>query len=299
MSNVFNQTKERIANIKINKETDCIRTIVLNVSEYCNFKCEICPRSKNYPNQKVFMTNWIAMILRLRLEELDFDGMVSISGMGEPCYNPNIIQIVKILTTETKEYKPKYQVEILTNGMPEIDYKKISDLGVRILVSVHFIDKLEYLKYKFANIPVIFRNHDPYSSQSELKITNRAGYMNDNASISKYVNNCCNYPFYKMIIDYDGSYLLCPDDWKRVTKIKKYNIKSTSIEEYFCKVLLNTKKELAFNGRNNLYPCKYCDIEGTLMGDNTVKWFKSHHSSYIDYSRKSVKINIGLDKNEI
>ena len=39
MSEVFNETKNRIAKSKLGKETDCIRTIVLNISEYCNLKC--------------------------------------------------------------------------------------------------------------------------------------------------------------------------------------------------------------------------------------------------------------------
>lgn len=297
MSDVFNQTKNRISSIKINKETDCIRTIVLNISEYCNLKCSVCPRSKEYPNQKLFMNNWIALILRLRLEELDFDGVVSISGMGEPCFNPDLILILKTLTSITDSYSPKYKVEILTNGFPDIDYKEISDMGVRILVSIHDINNLNYLKFKFSDIPVVFRNHDPSSSKSELRIVNRAGYMNDDSwKEFKYINNCCNYPFYKMIIDYDGSYLLCPDDWKRVTRRERYNIKTLSIEEYFCKVILNTKKELAYKGRKNLYPCKYCDIEGTLMGENTVKWFKSHHSKFIDYKNKpKIKYNKSFD----
>lgn len=277
MSEVFNKTKNRIAKSKLEKETDCIRTIVLNISEYCNLKCKMCPRSKDYSNTKVYMNPYTALNVRLRLEKLDYSGVISISGMGEPCFNPDLMRILETLTASTTSYIPRYKIKLLTNGYPEVDYKTISNMGIKILLSVHDINKLDYFKHKFAGIPVVFRNHDPGSSDTELKVTNRAGYMNNNVVNYKYINNCCNYPFYKMIIDYDGSYLLCPEDWERTTRRDKNNIKNMSIEEYFCKEILPIKKELAKNGRENLYPCRYCDIEGTLMGGNTVDWFREHH----------------------
>lgn len=271
--NVFDQTKKRIDQINIHNEIDCIQTIVLNISEFCSLKCSMCPRSIGYPNRKSFMNPLTVLSIRNRLSEIDYKGVISISGMGEPCEHPKIMRILKILSLSNQYYNPKYKIKLLTNGIPDIDYKKIDKMGIKILLSVHNNDKLEYFYKKFKNIPVIFRDHDPQSLFNELKITNRAGYM-DSGEIQSC---CCNYPFYKMMIDIDGSYLLCPEDWDRETKKDEINIYHKSISDYFLNYLLPTKLELIKNGRSNLNPCNKCSMNGTLMGGNTVEYFKSKY----------------------
>ena len=88
---------------------------------------------------------------------------------------------------------------------------------------------------------------------------------------------CCNYPFYKMMIDIDGSYLLCSEDWKRVTKKSENNVHTKSIKEYFIDYLKDIKKELITNGRSNLTPCNKCSMNGLLMGGKMVEYFKSKY----------------------
>lgn len=271
-SNVFDQTKSRIDKADIQNELDCIQTIVLNISEYCSLKCSICPRSVGYPNIKTFMNPLTILNIKKRLQDIDYKGTISISGMGEPCEHPKLMELLRILTTNS-HYEPKYKIKLLTNGMPNVNYRKIEKMGIKILVSVHDNNSIGYLQEKFKNTSAILRDHDPQSLFTELKITNRAGYM-DSGEIQ---TGCCNYPFYKMMIDIDGSYLLCPEDWNRVTKKSENNVHTKSIKEYFIDYLKDIKKELITNGRSNLTPCSKCSMNGSLMGGKMVEYFKSKY----------------------
>ena len=182
------------------------------------------------------------------------------------------MELLRILTTNS-HYEPKYKIKLLTNGMPNVNYRKIEKMGIKILVSVHDNNSIGYLQEKFKNTSAILRDHDPQSLFTELKITNRAGYM-DSGEIQI---GCCNYPFYKMMIDIDGSYLLCPEDWNRVTKKSENNVHTKSIKEYFIDYLKDIKKELITNGRSNLTPCSKCSMNGSLMGGKMVEYFKSKY----------------------
>lgn len=271
-SSVFEQTKSRIARADIQNEIDCIQTIVLNISEYCSLKCSMCPRSAGYPNRKAYMDFLTILDIKKRLQDIDYKGTISISGMGEPCEHPKLMKLLEILTTNSN-HEPKYKIKLLTNGIPNVDYHKIEEMGIKLLVSVHDIKSIDYLKEKFKNTSAILRNHDPHSFSTELKITNRAGYMKS----GEIQTGCCNYPFYKMMIDIDGSYLLCPEDWDRITKKSENNVHTKSIKEFFIDYLKNIKKELIENGRSNLTPCNKCSMNGSLMGGKMVEYFKSKY----------------------
>ena len=110
-SNVFEQTKSRIDKADIQNELDCIQTIVLNISEYCSLKCSMCPRSVGYPNIKTFMNPLYILNIKKRLQEIDYKGTISISGMGEPCEHPKLMELLRILTTNS-HYEPKYKIEL-------------------------------------------------------------------------------------------------------------------------------------------------------------------------------------------
>ena len=132
-SNTFNITKDRIDNSYIYNEIDCLQTIVVNLSEYCNLKCKMCPRSNPYiyPNRKLFMDLKTIEKIRARLDEINYCGTVSISGNGEPCYSPFIYGIIGKLAEEHNGKYPKYKIKLLTNGYPDIIYSILSKMGAK------------------------------------------------------------------------------------------------------------------------------------------------------------------------
>ena len=86
--------------------------IELNINEICNRKCPFCPRvdPKIYPNQNIHMDIEIVKTIAEQLKELNFTGIVNISGTGEPL-------LTKYITKIVREFgKQQIHVEIVTNG---------------------------------------------------------------------------------------------------------------------------------------------------------------------------------------
>ena len=66
----WKDTKNRIESGSFNNEIECLKTIVLNISENCQLKCLMCPRAHGYPNRDIFMPMNVVRIIRDRLWEL-------------------------------------------------------------------------------------------------------------------------------------------------------------------------------------------------------------------------------------
>ena len=60
--------------------------VELNINEICNRQCVFCPRVNPdvYPNQNIHMDIKVAENIANQLAELNFNGIVNISGTGEP-----------------------------------------------------------------------------------------------------------------------------------------------------------------------------------------------------------------------
>jgi len=86
--------------------------IELNINELCNRKCPFCPRvnPKIYPNQNIHMDMEIVRTIADQLKELNFTGIVNISGTGEPLLTRYIVDIIKEFGDRN------IHVEIVTNG---------------------------------------------------------------------------------------------------------------------------------------------------------------------------------------
>lgn len=219
----------------------------------------MCPRAHGYENKNRYMKVETAMEIRNQLAVLDYKGMISISGMGEPFLNKDLLNICTILKD--------FNLQVITNGTLPRDYHSISEFA-QILVSVHDWSNIENYRKRFEGVPAIFRNNDPNHLDCELKITNRGGWNNKDGR-----EGPCNYPFYKTLIDYDGCYLLCADDWKRVSKKENVNVSNVNIKDYFCNYLREVKNQAIEKGR--LYePCRHCNTDGRLIGSNIVEWYK-------------------------
>jgi organic radical activating enzyme len=86
--------------------------IELNINEICNRKCPFCPRvnPKIYPNQNIHMDLKTVESIADQLNQLNFKGIVNISGTGEPLLTTYITDIVKLFGDRN------IHIEIVTNG---------------------------------------------------------------------------------------------------------------------------------------------------------------------------------------
>ena len=247
---------KKINSSSIEDEFHCLRSICLSITDYCNLSCKYCPHSTFFENRKVFMDDSVITELSKQLSYLKFDGLISISGFGEPTLHPNIYSIVEQLSG--------FNLQIISNGLTDISYDRISKYA-DIIISMH--NKADYIKINEAlyRVPHILRNHDISDATSTFTPCNRYKFHRD--SMNK---NICYYPFYKIMIDYDGAYLLCQEDWRRTSK--QYNIFDIDIQRYFTSYIHQTKLDMLFQPRSSQV-CTGCDVCGKLIGEAYVRYF--------------------------
>ena len=167
-----------------------------------------------------------------------------------------------------------FNVVLVTNGilLDASTWKNISAF-CQIKVSVHDWKNKDYFEKKFNGTNAWLRNHDVENPQ--MYLYNRAGFLNVPET---QIETPCNYPFYKVMIDADGTYAICEADWKRKSNTD-YTVFDCSIKDYFVN-RLESKRSLMLSekGRQNCESCKNCDIIGTLVGRKFVDFWKANHT---------------------
>ena len=83
----------------------------------------------------------------------------------------------------------------------------------------------------------------------------------------------CFYPTYQFLIDWNGDVFLCPQDWQR--RVSMGNVMQESIFEIWTgKTLTKYRKDL-LKGKRCSLPCTKCNADGTLLGKDHAKKWKS------------------------
>ncbi|MCI9365032.1 radical SAM protein [bacterium 1XD42-1] len=155
-------------------------SVILDISERCNFKCNYCFRSteRNEGWDYAAKNNLITMkLLKLAVKQLgEFPQKIksiSLSGHGEPLCNPELISIVRYL----KKADVTERIEMHTNAsvLTEETAKNIAQSGFsKIVVSLQGLDADTYQKVCgiklnwntfYERLQILYQN-----KSSELKI---------------------------------------------------------------------------------------------------------------------------------
>ena len=166
----------------------------------------------------------------------------------------NIVDIVS-------EFSFTY-VDIITNGdfLTEKLLDKLVNAGLyKILISQY--DDTDYTRFKklYPDNVIIRDRRNGFISE-----TNRAGTLNQ-----EQLNSPCYYPFYMMMVDWNGDVFPCCQDWQRHKKIG--NLAYSSVWEVWKSPHLNLIRNfLKYNGRIK-YPCKICNVNGKLRGQKNFE----------------------------
>tara|TARA_Y100000287_G_C14197893_1_gene343726 strand:+ start:277 stop:1131 length:855 start_codon:yes stop_codon:yes gene_type:complete len=258
-----------IDNVKITPKGPLLSFIDLNTGEFCNRKCVFCPRVNpdSYPNQKIWMRPLLAEKLSSDLHNVGFEGIVNICGYGEPLANPEIVDIVRLLSENV-------HTELVTNGdllsinlIQSLYEAKLSQLVVSAYDGPHQISKFKDL-VKSAGIEEEFLTvRNRWYSADEgfgIKMTNRGGVIETDES-DLHKKRPCAYTHYSLTIDFNGDVLLCVQDWNK--KIKFGNLYAESIEDiWFSKRLNQYRKKLSKERSKAGSPCSICDADGLVLG---------------------------------
>ena len=247
----------------------------LNPIEACNRRCSFCPRvSKElFPNRyDQNMTPETYRNILKHLQESDFEGYVSFAGFGEPLYAKYLFEGLEIIS-------PHYDVKLITNGdrlttktLCKLKEYDIPMFKVDLYDGEHQLIKLQrILKESNYDKPIFINKvYEGEKNEAYTKYYNRGGSVDVKSEAGYDNNRICHLPFNKLMIDWNGDYLLCMSDWFRNSDIaqdKSYNVNQMGIDEYLTspkfKTFINKMKTTK---RQGLTPCETCDIDGTLMG---------------------------------
>lgn len=252
--------------------------VELSLIDVCNRKCVFCPKSNEdvAPDTYQMMNRAIIDKIHDQLKEIEFNGTISLCGYGEPLLHKDINYIIKKLSKVSN-------VEVITNGdvlnaknLQEIFLAKASKVLVSMYDGPEQIDKFKNIARQ-ANVPsemFILRDrwYDKYNDFG-VKLTNRAGTIKEGDQEKVDVTKKCFYPTYQFLIDWNGNIFLCPQDWHR--RISVGNMMQDTIANIWTgKILTKFRKNLLLGQRCNS-PCNKCNADGTLLGKNHAKEWKT------------------------
>jgi radical SAM protein with 4Fe4S-binding SPASM domain len=267
-----------IDKVYLNDGVPLFSWIDLNPTELCNRKCEFCPRvdESEYPNQNLNIDLKLCQKIHDELISINYKGGIVLSGYGEPMLHPELMKMVKILGEDII-------LEIVTNGdtlttelVKEVYKNGLDFMVVSLYDGPHQIDHFNKI-FQNAKIPkTSYALRDRwYGSDVDfgVKLTNRAGVVTIGNQEVVDKNKACNYPFYSVMIDWNGDVLLCVQDWNK--KVKMGNVSMSSIVDVWSsKGYKKYRRNLAESRRVNS-PCRECNANGTLHGREHVEAWKA------------------------
>ena len=253
--------------------------IELSLIDSCNRACTFCPRvDENIaPNTNHKMERVLVDKLYKDLNDIGFNGAFSICGYGEPL-------LYKDLEYLTNKLGQLGQIEIVTNGDPlnekkieKIYQSKVSQLVISLYDGPEQIILFNDMMKK-ANIPENFitlrdRWYDPTLDYG-VKLTNRTGTVSvgNQPETTNYKKRICFYTSYQIMIDWDGNTYLCPQDWQR--RVSLGNIMQKLFFEICNGQMMKKYRKKLINGNRDLSPCKNCNADGQVYGENHYNAFK-------------------------
>ena len=257
-------------------------SVEISINGACNRRCVFCPRvnEKDYPNILESLNMEAFKNLVKDLVKINYTGRFSFSGFCEPLLTKNLDEYIY----EIKMNLPKTTIEIVSNGdvllakNGESVLKKLYNSGLdTIRISLydgpHQTEIFKKLKEKISLSDKQFMLRERFLGSDKsfgLTISNRAGSVNlktdhfELKPLKEPLKNSCYYPFYKVLIDHDGTVLMCSNDWKKEKPLGNI-INESLLAIWSNSEFIKVRKKLSQKDRN-YKPCNVCSINGTLNG---------------------------------
>lgn len=267
--------------------------IEFNLSGLCNRTCVFCPRvdPSIFPNVNEHLPVELYKKTMRELAEVNYDGMILFSGFGEPLlYKP-----VELLIEMSKKYCPNVRNEMVTNGdlITVARLKSLFASGLNTLL-ISMYDGPEQEEYftemmdlaDLTKDQVILRKRWlPPEQNYGITLVNRSGMVEISevgvTAMKEPMVRRCFYPFYQVVVDYDGSVLLCTHDWGK--KLIVGNLNDQSIHELWDSPKIQKVRMNLAKADRSSSPCNLCDADGTMMG-------QGHFEQWMDYYKQSQTI---------
>jgi len=250
--------------------------IEFNLTGLCTRTCTFCPRHdpRLFPNVNEHMTLGLFKKIAQELGRVDYSGLLLFSGFGEPLLHPQVEEVLRL----AREHCPQARLELVSNGDP-VDAERLTALvGAGLDTIIISMYDGSYQEEKFSAMrreadlsqeQVVLRvRWLPVEENFGIILTNRGGLAEipqaGVKALDRPLRHLCYYPFQMMMIDWDGSALLCTHDWGRKLIVGDLNHQSL-MKLWTSDALRQVRLELA-QGRRSQGPCRVCDADGTLTG---------------------------------
>jgi len=264
--------------------------IEFNLTELCNRRCIFCPRvdPNVYPNRSTFIQEELYEKIMQDLAAFSFSGRVVYSAFSEPLFHNRLDRLIQI----SKRYCPGASVEIVSNG-DLVHPKKLrwlfsaglDTLSVSMYDGPHQIEHFLEMKKEVGlrDDQFILRKRYPATDNNfGMNISNRAGALDITLvgmrSLESPLPRPCFYPYYELLVDYDGTVLLCPHDWGK--HLKAGNLRDQSVLEVWNGGVLTSVRGRLGQSDRSVSPCSLCNIDGTLMGEEHFEMWERYYKKH-------------------
>jgi radical SAM protein with 4Fe4S-binding SPASM domain len=262
-------------------------SVEFNITELCNRVCVFCPRVNPdvYPNQNLNMPVSIVKKVAEDLRTIKSKSRISFSGFGEALLHNGFEEILRTI----RSILPENPLEVNTNG-DRLDIAKIDSLYAAGLTNLYVNmydgpEQIEYFTEMFAKSSAQagrwkLRAHwEGAMEDYGLTLNNRSGMVVSPElgllPLEEALDRPCFYPFYKMLVDWDGQVIFCSNDWGR--EIRVGNVENRSISELWLSPEMAEIRKRLMRGDRSIAPCNRCNVHGTLHGGSSYDRIIAHY----------------------
>jgi len=253
----------------ITNKIEALRSIEINLTDACNRSCVFCPQSvRAWSKKGAQFSAELAAHLNTSLRNIDYNGQISLTGFGEPALHRNLPDIARIISNGVE----LGWLEVNTNGdmLTRNLGLELIDAGVtHFTISLYDADTSDTFRERFADQRVELSFKHYYNPENTSMFINRVEQASGIEPLR--ITRRCNYPFYRLMIDVDGSVLMCSNDWNRSTNMG--NITEETLEEIWLNDKFSQYREMLHNGLRDVSPCEGCNINGLVYGEQSYKQF--------------------------
>lgn len=259
--------------------------IELDLVEGCFMKCKFCALwglPEGFNNYH-YMSKATLEEICVKIKEAGWNSRIVLAGHGEPMKHPHIVECIKTIRTRL----PKNTIALITNGFNlTVDMaKKLFKAGLSNIAISEYTNFPQIKQIK-AELKKEFNVTDweddkyignPTHLVSKITVSPPFEFEKKNSS-HRIVNRCgvaepgshekqntrCGKPFRDMYISYDGTLVICCQDFRRSLKLP--NIFDDSIDNLWNCKELQAIRRILYTDKRQIYPCNICDHPAYRVG---------------------------------
>jgi len=246
---------------EVKQEVPLFKLVEIETYNKCNGSCSFCPVNRmNDTREHVFMEDALFYKIIRELEELRYDGRVSLFSNNEPLLDERIYQFSQYM----REHLPLAKIHMYTNGtlftmekflmlVPYLD-ELIIDNYTRTLT---LIKPVEEIRQYCEEHPELLEKVSIVLRKPDEILTSRGGDAPNRKTKKEYKGISCALPFEQMVIRPTGKVSLCCND--ALGKYTMGDLSKQSITEVWYGKTYTEVREQILKGRENVEHCKLCD----------------------------------------